>query len=194
MDIFSAIRRSLQRSIAVLVQLHCTCELATQRHHAWQSLLCTTEQHYLYCCCEFIAAATDSCEAATACGLGSVCAILEIQVRFIPRQCCLLLFLEQEASLTLLQPTQLYNGYLALAGEGKARPTWKPTSLDVAIQGKIKYLYLFWIEHAQPIEACHCDRSIIILLKSHKCVQSCSYKCTYSHIATLLKVLHHCKI
>ena len=29
-------------------------------------------------------------------------------------------FLEQEASLTLLQPTQLYNGYSALAGEGKA--------------------------------------------------------------------------
>ena len=59
-------------------------------------------------------------------GLGSACAILEVQVQFPDNAVCCC-FLEQETSPTLLQLTQLYNGYLTLAGEGKAGPSWKLT-------------------------------------------------------------------
>ena len=47
-----------------------------------------------------------------------------ILVRFPDNAVCCC-FLEQQISFTLLQPTQLYNGYLlvlALAGEGEAGP------------------------------------------------------------------------
>ena len=109
-----------------------------------------TVSHIIAVGCEIVLRHITYCGAAAAWWFGiSLCDPATGGPGLIPRQRCLLLFplarkfthiapvnsavsigeceatpvvvfLEQETSLTLLQPTQLYNGYLVLAGEGKS--------------------------------------------------------------------------